>query len=66
VPGRQFTFGVVKAAQARGDFQVLVDRDRRTLRMRLGADVLAGLEAVHAALRSALEVSRSRAGTVGR
>jgi hypothetical protein len=66
VPGRQFTFGVVKAAQARGDFQVLVDRDRRTLRMRLGADVLAGLEAVHATLRSALEVSRSRAGTVGR
>ena len=27
VPGRKYTFGVVKAAQARGDFDVLVERD---------------------------------------
>jgi len=26
VPGQKYTFGVVKAAQARGDFQVLADR----------------------------------------
>jgi transaldolase/glucose-6-phosphate isomerase len=44
VPEQKYTFGVVKAAQARGDFQVLVDRDRRALRVHLGADVREGLE----------------------
>jgi len=34
---------VVKAAQARGDFQVLADRKRRALRVHLGSDVKAGL-----------------------
>ena len=43
VPGQKYTFGVVKAAQARGDFQVLADRKRRALRVHLGADVKAGL-----------------------
>jgi transaldolase/glucose-6-phosphate isomerase len=43
VPGQKYTFGVVKAAQARGDFQVLADRQRRALRVHLGADVKAGL-----------------------
>ena len=46
VPGARYSFGTVKAAQARGDFQVLVDRKRRALRVHLGADVLAGLEAL--------------------
>lgn len=35
VPGQKYTFGVVKAAQSRGDFQVLVDRNRRALRIHL-------------------------------
>jgi glucose-6-phosphate isomerase len=39
VPGQKYTFGVVKAAQARGDFQVLLDRNRRALRVHLGANV---------------------------
>jgi len=43
VPGQKYTFGVVKAAQARGDFQVLADRHRRALRVHLGRDVKAGL-----------------------
>jgi transaldolase/glucose-6-phosphate isomerase len=43
VPGQTYTFGTVKAAQARGDFQVLADRGRRALRVHLGADVAAGL-----------------------
>ncbi|MFZ0798007.1 MAG: bifunctional transaldolase/phosoglucose isomerase [Terriglobales bacterium] len=43
VPGQKYTFGVVKAAQARGDFQVLADRKRRALRVHLGSDVRAGL-----------------------
>ena len=43
VPGQKYTFGVVKAAQARGDFQVLLDRGRRALRVHLASDVAAGL-----------------------
>jgi transaldolase/glucose-6-phosphate isomerase len=43
VPGQKYTFGIVKAAQARGDFQVLADRGRRALRVHVGADVAAGL-----------------------
>jgi transaldolase / glucose-6-phosphate isomerase len=35
VPGQKYTFGVVKAAQARGDFQVLTERKRRALRVHL-------------------------------
>ncbi len=44
VPEQKYTFGVVKAAQARGDFQVLLDRKRRALRVHLSADVKSGLE----------------------
>jgi len=43
VPGAKYTFGVVKAAQARGDFQVLADRGRRALRIHLGKNVELGL-----------------------
>lgn len=44
VPQQTYTFGVVKAAQSRGDFQVLLDRDRRALRVHLGPDVASGLK----------------------
>ena len=54
VPGQQYTFGVVKAAQARGDFEVLVERERRALRVHLGKDVHAGLTTLHAAIQQAL------------
>lgn len=43
VPGQGYTFGIVKAAQARGDFQVLAERNRRALRVHFGNDVQAGL-----------------------
>ncbi|MDQ3221542.1 MAG: transaldolase, partial [Acidobacteriota bacterium] len=44
VPGQKYSFGVVKTAQARGDFQVLLDRERRALRVHLGSDVKSGLD----------------------
>jgi transaldolase/glucose-6-phosphate isomerase len=53
VPGQKYTFGVVKAAQARGDFQVLAERRRRALRVHLGADVAAGLRALSSAIDQA-------------
>ena len=60
VPGRKYTFGVVKAAQARGDFDVLVERDRRALRVHLGADVGAGLGTLRGALVAALDLAPNR------
>ena len=54
VPGQRYTFGVVKAAQARGDFEVLLQRDRRVLRAHLGADVRAGLNTLRRAITAAL------------
>jgi hypothetical protein len=54
VPGRKYTFGVVKAAQARRDVEVLVERDRRALRVHLGADVAAGLSTLQAAFLASL------------
>ena len=45
VPGQSYTFGVVKAAQSRGDFQVLLDRGRRALRVHFsGGTISDGLE----------------------
>ena len=55
VPGQKYTFGVVKAAQARGDLEVLLDRKRRALRVHLGADVAAGLAKLASAIERALQ-----------
>jgi transaldolase/glucose-6-phosphate isomerase len=54
VPGQKYTFGVVKAAQARGDFAVLAERGRRALRVHLGKDTGAGLKALRSAIEKAL------------
>jgi hypothetical protein len=54
VPGRRVTFGVLKAAQARGDLQVLGERKRRALRVHLPADVPEGLHALGTIVRRAL------------
>ncbi|MEJ7847854.1 MAG: bifunctional transaldolase/phosoglucose isomerase [Pyrinomonadaceae bacterium] len=48
VPGQKYTFGVVKAAQARGDFQVLLDRERRALRIHISGNVSDGLRRIMA------------------
>lgn len=55
VPGQNYSFGVVKAAQARGDFEVLADRGRRVLRVHLGPDVRAGLTKLHEIIHAALK-----------
>jgi transaldolase/glucose-6-phosphate isomerase len=54
VPGQKYSFGTVKAAQARGDFDVLAERGRRALRVHLGPDVNAGLAALHSAIERSL------------
>ncbi|MGC1348778.1 MAG: bifunctional transaldolase/phosoglucose isomerase, partial [Xanthobacteraceae bacterium] len=54
VPGHSYTFGVVKAAQASGDLEVLVERDRRALRVHLKS-VDEGLAELGRAVDAALE-----------
>jgi transaldolase / glucose-6-phosphate isomerase len=54
IPGHAASFGVVKAAQARGDFDVLTQRGRRALRVHLKGGVNAGLAALAAAMERAL------------
>ena len=44
VPERNYTFGAVKAAQALGDFRVLVNRGRRVLRLHASGNLMKGLE----------------------
>jgi len=53
VPGQNYTFGIVKAAQARGDFEVLAERGRRALRVHLRADVDKGLELLMGLIKEA-------------
>ena len=53
VPGQKYTFGVVKAAQARGDFAVLAERGRRALRVHIGKNVRADLAKLAKAVQKA-------------
>lgn len=54
IPDQRYTFGVVKAAQARGDLQVLLDRQRRVLRVHLPSNVEAGLRGLVNAFQLAI------------
>jgi transaldolase/glucose-6-phosphate isomerase len=54
IPGQKATFGVIKAAQARGDFDVLTERGRRALRVHLKGDLEAGLKELDTAIRNSL------------
>jgi len=54
VPGQKYTFGVVKAAQARGDFAVLAERGRRALRVHLGKNLKSGLATLTKAVQKAI------------
>jgi transaldolase/glucose-6-phosphate isomerase len=55
IPEKRYSFGVVKAAQAMGDLEVLARRKRRLLRVHLKGDCVSGLRrlknAVDAAVR---------------
>jgi len=47
VPGADYDFGQLRAAQALGDERALRERDRRVLRLHLGRDVEAGLRELY-------------------
>lgn len=44
IPGEPYTFGVLRQAQALGDFSSLQSKGRRAIRIHLGRDVAAGLK----------------------
>jgi transaldolase/glucose-6-phosphate isomerase len=54
VPGQSYTFGIVKEAQARGDFDVLAERGRRALRAHITGDLEAGLSTLGRAIEQSL------------
>jgi len=54
VPGHSYTFGVVKAAQARGDLEVLAERGRRAIRAHITGDLKRGLDTLSRAVEEAL------------
>lgn len=58
IPGEAFSFGMLEAAQALGDFQSLKSRGRRVLRVQLGAKPEADLAAVAAMLAPRKEAVR--------
>jgi hypothetical protein len=46
IPGEQFSFGILKAAQAAGDLEALQGKDRRAARLHITGDLLTGLDAL--------------------
>jgi transaldolase/glucose-6-phosphate isomerase len=62
LPNEPFTFGVLKRAQALGDFQSLSSRNRRAIRLHLGTDVAAGLRTLLEIVQTAFPIVQSHAG----
>jgi len=54
IPGEPYTFGILKRAQALGDFQSLSNRHRRAIRFHTGRDPEAGLKKLLSAVQEAL------------
>ncbi|MEK7748182.1 MAG: bifunctional transaldolase/phosoglucose isomerase [Nitrospirota bacterium] len=54
IPGEPFTFGLLKSAQAQGDFMSLIQHNRRILWIHLGSDVEAGLLHLKQAIADAI------------
>src|SRR5271157_4136332 len=54
IPGEKFTFGVLKQAQALGDFEALAARHRRAIRVDLGGDVEKGLRRLLTLIKGAV------------
>jgi hypothetical protein len=54
IPGRGYSFGVLKSAQAAGDMAALVQRERGVIRVRVGTNVAAGLAELYDLVARAL------------
>jgi transaldolase/glucose-6-phosphate isomerase len=54
LPGEKYTFGVLARAQAIGDYESLVSRNRRALSIDLGENIEEGLKQLAAAVKNAV------------
>jgi transaldolase / glucose-6-phosphate isomerase len=63
IPAEKFTFGVLKQAQALGDFESLSARSRRAIRVDLGRDIEKGLRRLLVLIKEA--VSQATAAEAG-
>jgi transaldolase/glucose-6-phosphate isomerase len=61
LPGEPFSFGVLIQAQALGDFQSLASRDRRAIRLEMGADIAGGLKTLLEIVQSAFPLHQKQA-----
>ncbi len=59
VPGEPYTFGVLKAAQALGDYQALLTHQRRAVRVDLGTEIEAGLRRALDVIKAAAPAKKS-------
>jgi len=55
VPGKPFTFGILKQAQALGDLQALLKRERPVLRLHIKGDIETGLSKIQEAVEAQAE-----------
>jgi transaldolase/glucose-6-phosphate isomerase len=62
LPNEPFTFGVLKQAQALGDFQSLSSRHRRAIRLHLGTNVAVGLTTLLEIIQKAFPIVQGHAG----
>ncbi|MEK6284876.1 MAG: bifunctional transaldolase/phosoglucose isomerase [Acidobacteriota bacterium] len=62
LPNEPFTFGILKQAQALGDFQSLASRHRRAIRLHLGTDIEAGLRTLLEIVQNAFPIVQGHAG----
>jgi transaldolase/glucose-6-phosphate isomerase len=60
VPNRSYGFGIVQAAQARGDMTVLVERGQRALRAHITGDLRTGMSALRRAIQEAVAQTPAR------
>jgi transaldolase/glucose-6-phosphate isomerase len=61
IPGRPYSFGIIKQAQALGDFESLSHRNLRVIRIDVGKDTVAGLSKLFDALQRAIQISAGTA-----
>ena len=53
VPGQRYSFGTIRLAQARGDFEVLSSRGRRLMRIHF-KDIKSGMQTLRAVIEQTL------------
>jgi len=53
IPGQPYSFGILKQAQATGDYQSLIQHKKKVLKINLGSDVTKGLEELYSLLKKA-------------